>query len=76
MKFQFILLISLLFFSNNTEENSLIWGKNGHRATGEIAEKYLTKRTKRKIDKILKGQSLAFVSTFADEIKSFGYLNP
>ncbi|WP_159951554.1 S1/P1 nuclease [Polaribacter septentrionalilitoris] len=70
MKFQFILLISLLFFSNNTEENSLIWGKNGHRATGEIAEKYLTKRTKRKIDKILKGQSLAFVSTFADEIKS------
>jgi len=70
MKFQFILLVSLLFFSNNTKENTKIWGKNGHRATGEIAEKHLTKRAKKKIDKILKGQSLAFVSTFADEIKS------
>jgi hypothetical protein len=38
--------------------------------TGEIATKHLTKRAKRKIDKLLKGQSLAYVSTFADEIKS------
>lgn len=46
------------------------WGQNGHRVTGKIAEQYLTKRAKRKIDKILKGESLAFVSTYADEIKS------
>ncbi len=48
----------------------MFWGKNGHRATGEIAERHLTKKAKKCIDKILKGQSLAFVSTFADEIKS------
>lgn len=46
------------------------WGKNGHRATGEIAESYLSKRTKKEIDKILNGKSLALVSTFGDEIKS------
>ena len=50
--------------------NLFFGGQNGHRATGEIATQHLTKRAKRKIDKLLKGQSLAFVSTFADEIKS------
>ncbi len=48
----------------------MFWGKNGHRVTGKIAEKHLTRKTKKCIDKLLKGQSLAFVSTFADEIKS------
>jgi hypothetical protein len=70
MKIKLAFLISFLFFSNSSTEKVLIWGKNGHRATGQIAEKHLTKRAKKKIDKILKGQSLAFVSTFADEIKS------
>jgi len=46
------------------------WGKTGHRAIGEIAEGYLTKKTKRKISKLLEGQGLAFASTHADEIKS------
>lgn len=46
------------------------WGKNGHRATGEVAEDYLTSRTRRKIDKLLDGHGLAYVSTFGDEIKS------
>ncbi len=46
------------------------WGKTGHRATGQIAEGYLTKKAKKKIDKLLNGQRLAFVSTYGDEIKS------
>ena len=46
------------------------WGKNGHRATGEIATQYLTKKAKRNIAKLLNGQSLALVSNFADDIKS------
>lgn len=46
------------------------WGPTGHRVTGEIAEKHLSRSAKRKIEKLLKGQSLAFVSTYADEIKS------
>ncbi|MFK8058717.1 MAG: S1/P1 nuclease [Polaribacter sp.] len=70
MKIKLFLIISLLFFSTDTEEAALVWGKNGHRATGQIAEKHLTRKAKKCIDKILKGQSLAFVSTFADEIKS------
>ena len=47
-----------------------VWGPTGHRATGKIAENHLTKTALRKIDKLLKGQSLAFVSTYGDEIKS------
>lgn len=46
------------------------WGKTGHRATGEIAEQYLTKKAKKNIDKLLMGKGLALVSTFADDIKS------
>lgn len=70
MRASFILIVSLLFMSFNADEAIVFWGQNGHRATGEIAEKHLTKRVKKKIDKLLQGQSLAFVSTFADEIKS------
>jgi len=46
------------------------WGKTGHRATGEIAEKHLSKKAKKEIEKLLNGYSLAFVSNYADEIKS------
>jgi hypothetical protein len=54
----------------SSSDEAFFWGKNGHRATGKIAEKHLTRKAKRTIDKILKGQSLAFVATYADEIKS------
>ena len=47
-----------------------IWGPTGHRTVGKIAEKHLKKSVKCKIEKILNGESLAFVSTYADEIKS------
>lgn len=70
MNFKIFLLVPFFFLMNSSKEDAVFWGKNGHRATGKIAEKYLTKRTKKSIDKLLKGQSLAFVSTFADEIKS------
>ena len=63
-----ILLILILLYSpiNATSD----WGQTGHRVVGEICEDYLKPRTKRKIEKLLKKKSLAFVSTFADEIKS------
>lgn len=70
MKFRILILIPLFFSFNSSTIDDFYWGKNGHRTTGKIAEKHLTKRAKKKIDKLLKGQSLAFVSTFADEIKS------
>ncbi len=46
------------------------WGQTGHRATGEIAESYLSKKARKEIDKILKGRSLALISTYGDDIKS------
>lgn len=61
----FILLNIVTGFSADSD-----WGQNGHRTTGKIAEENLTKKAKRKIDKILQGESLAVASTFADEIKS------
>lgn len=64
---------SLLFFlllipcrSNASDD----WGPTGHRTVGQIADNYLKGHAKRKIKKLLHGESLAFVSTYADEIKS------
>lgn len=56
-----------IFSSSNAAED---WGRNGHRATGEIAQKHLTRKAKKEIKKLLEGASLALVSTYADEIKS------
>ncbi len=61
-----LLALSVQFsFSNNYD-----WGKTGHRATGEVAQQHLSRKAKKAIEKILDGQSLAFVSTYADDIKS------
>jgi hypothetical protein len=46
------------------------WGATGHRATGWIAEKYLSKKAKKQLQRILKGQSLAMVSTWMDDVRS------
>jgi len=59
-----------LFLFSFSANSSLRWNATGHRTVGKIAESYLKSSTKRKINKLLKGQSLAFASTYADEIKS------
>ncbi|MEO9953054.1 MULTISPECIES: S1/P1 nuclease [Nonlabens] len=46
------------------------WGKTGHRTTGAIAQQYLNKKARKAISKLLDGESLALVSTYADDIKS------
>lgn len=46
------------------------WGKTGHRAVGEIAEQYLTPKTKKAVSELLDGHSLAFVANYGDDIKS------
>ncbi len=61
-----VFLSSVLTYGNTTP----FWGKTGHRATGQIASTYLTKKAKQKIAKILDGKSLALVSTYGDDIKS------
>ncbi|MBX2967654.1 MAG: S1/P1 nuclease [Cyclobacteriaceae bacterium] len=46
------------------------WGATGHRATGYVANKYLNKKARKAIERILNGQSLAMASTWMDDIKS------
>ncbi|MBK8292724.1 MAG: S1/P1 nuclease [Flammeovirgaceae bacterium] len=46
------------------------WGATGHRATGLVAEQYLSAKAKKRIKQILNGESLAMVSTWMDEIRS------
>lgn len=63
--------ILLLFLSSTSSLHAAdVWGATGHRATGEIAQRLLTKKAARAITRLLEGQSLAIVSTYADEIKS------
>ena len=50
--------------------NEVFWSKTGHRIIGEVAQDYLSGKSKRAISKLLQGQDLAFVSNFADEIKA------
>lgn len=60
------LFIGLLLVSSK----AFGWGATGHRVVGIVAEKLLDPAVAVKILEITKGQSLARVSTWADEIKS------
>ncbi|MCX2720175.1 S1/P1 nuclease [Lentiprolixibacter aurantiacus] len=64
------ILILLLLSASMAYGNADIWGKTGHRVVGEVAQKYLTGKAKRKIRKLLKGQTLAEVANYADAIRS------
>lgn len=46
------------------------WGATGHRIVGLIAERHLSKKAKKEIEKILINETLAEVSNFMDFIKS------
>lgn len=67
MKLRIFLLVLIIATSSFATED---WGRTGHRATGEIAENNLSRKAKKAIKELLDGQSLAFVSTYADEIRS------
>ncbi|NCO63302.1 MAG: S1/P1 nuclease [Flavobacteriales bacterium] len=70
MKYLFTVLISLCLLGSYSSYASDDWSATGHRVVGKIADQYLKSRTKRKIKKLLNHQSLALVSTHADDIKS------
>ncbi len=46
------------------------WGFIGHRAVGEIAQRHLTPKARLAVSRLLNGESLALVSTWADEVRS------
>jgi len=70
MKSRIVFFLAALFVTTSLFASLSEWGPTGHRATGKIAETHLKKRVLKKIDNLLDGQSLAFVSTYGDEIKS------
>jgi hypothetical protein len=61
---------TLLFVGLFISLQALAWGPTGHRAVGEIAQKYLTPAASAKVSAILKGNSLARVANWPDEIRS------
>jgi S1/P1 Nuclease len=46
------------------------WGVTGHRAVGLVAERYLSANAKKKLAKILQGESVAMAGTWMDDIRS------
>lgn len=58
-----LLLIPFLSFAND-------WGKTGHRIVGQIAQDHLTPKALATITELLDGETLATVSTWADEMRS------
>lgn len=59
--------------------NAFSWGQTGHRVVGLIAERHLTKKAKKNLEKILKDETLAEVSNYMDFIKSdhaFDHMSP
>jgi len=68
--FSFVLSLTFTLSSFASPVIQPQWGQTGHRTIGEIATDHLTHRARKKIEKLLDGQSLAYVSTFGDDIKS------
>ena len=64
----FFFVYIVFFFSVSIVPSE--WGQTGHRVVGLVADNHLTKRAKNKINFLLDGNSLANVSTYADEIKA------
>jgi hypothetical protein len=63
-------LILLSFFLIYIPVQSMAWGMLGHRIVGEIADSYISSKTRKEVKKILGNESIAMASNWADFIKS------
>jgi len=73
--FKLVLLSFILLY---IPVQSMAWGMLGHRIVGEIADSYISAKTRREVKKILGNESLAMASNWGDFIKSdstYNYLN-
>jgi hypothetical protein len=71
--------VTLLVVALYLPIQSMAWGMLGHRIVGQIADSYLTAKTRLEIKKILGHETIAMASNWGDFIKSdsnFRYLNP
>jgi hypothetical protein len=69
-----VLLLSMLYLPMQVSA----WGMTGHRVVGEVADYYLSKKSRKAITAILGGESIAMASNWADFVKSdssFSYLD-
>ena len=46
------------------------WGITGHRTVGEVASRNISEKTSNSIKNLLEGESLSYISNYADDIKS------
>lgn len=74
-----IFLVAFISSISFTTSASWWWGMTGHRVVGEVADSYLTPKTRKAITEILGNESLAMAANWADFIKSdsnYSYLSP
>lgn len=65
---KFIFILPLLLGNPSVPNED--WGATGHRVVGEVAAQHISKKTAKAITRLLDGTSLAYVSNYADDIKS------
>ena len=67
MKTKSLLIILFLIFFN---QNSFGWGTTGHRIIAEIAQKNLSKKSEKKVLKMLDNYPMAYWANWADQVRS------
>ena len=70
MKSYASIVLILLFLVTTQNTYAAAWGSTGHRVIGAVAQKHLTPKAAEQVNALLGDMSLAFVSTYADEIRS------
>ncbi|WP_394130213.1 S1/P1 nuclease [Shewanella maritima] len=70
MKTTIILFTATVALTSFINSHAHAWGQNGHRIIGELAQKNLTQAAQDNINQLTLGESLAQMSTWADEIRS------
>jgi len=63
-------LSSLVVVSLSSAPALYAWGSTGHRAIGRLAERHLSPAAARAVRELLAPEQLAYVTTWADEIRS------
>ena len=65
-----LIFMLMFFFVSDKAYAADDWGKTGHRVIGQIAQDNLTPKALMAVTELLDGETLATVSTWADEIRS------
>src|SRR5690606_2230795 len=64
------LLLAFTFIMSLFSTNVWAWGTTGHRVVAEIAERNLTNKAKKNLQKVIGNQKLAYFANYPDFVKS------